>query len=464
MLPPPSSLTPPQTAAELLDRLLRSQLLADSLFGQVFEQSRPYLERRADEYAAALIEKRVLTAWQAHELLAGRVGLYAGTFRLLERLAASSSEVWYAAEQSGPQRLVMLQAIYREVEPSRRTEDGRQPSNVAPFPSNRVLADQKATRAERRPPLVVAPTSLEVGLLRGLPRHPRIGHCVEVQQTPQLQLIAYEFHEAKPLIALRAETSITRPHAAELLRQFISALERLSNPILQSIGPECVWIDPHGQLRLLAGPNPWNSQPPGSEAFPIREALQLAAAGRFAAMVGGLPEVADCSSMRDLATFLELIAKPWKEPYAVKSLPVQRSAVNRLLRRGPTLRRIESLGPEFQVGYTGPLEGETPSNEPPSVNGLPSEHNQVESRVAEAPLLAGGPLPRNPRPITGQHRRVFAFAMACLLLLACSAAAWWFEPWSVRRAGAATEDELPTAKPQTLNPEPSQRDRLPLPQ
>ena len=62
---------PPQTAADLLGGLLRSRIFAESILGQVAEQSSAYLDHPAQEYAQALVQKKVLPPWQAGELLAG---------------------------------------------------------------------------------------------------------------------------------------------------------------------------------------------------------------------------------------------------------------------------------------------------------------------------------------------------------------------------------------------------------
>ena len=109
----PSFLPLPRTAADLLDGLLRSQLFAESIHRQILKQSRPFLKHAADEYAAALVQRKVLTGWQASELLAGRVCFYAGTFRLLEKISFEPQLSLFAAEQPVSQRLVLLEATPR---------------------------------------------------------------------------------------------------------------------------------------------------------------------------------------------------------------------------------------------------------------------------------------------------------------------------------------------------------------
>jgi hypothetical protein len=98
----------PETAAELLDLLLRSRWFADSLFGQLFEQSREYLDRPAQEFAVALVEKRCISPWQAGELLAGRNQFYVRGYRLIDRITEGQVS-YFVAEQIRPARLVILE-------------------------------------------------------------------------------------------------------------------------------------------------------------------------------------------------------------------------------------------------------------------------------------------------------------------------------------------------------------------
>jgi hypothetical protein len=99
--------TRPETAAELLDLLLRSRWFADSLFGQLLDQSALYLDRPAREFAIALVEKRCLSSWQAEELLAGRNQFYLQGYRLIDRISEGQVS-HFVAEQIRPARLVIL--------------------------------------------------------------------------------------------------------------------------------------------------------------------------------------------------------------------------------------------------------------------------------------------------------------------------------------------------------------------
>lgn len=385
-------LTPPKTAAELLVRLLRSQLFAESLFGQVFEQSRPYLDRPADEYAAALVEKRVLTQWQATELLVGRIGLYAGTFRLLERLAQTDHAQLFVAEQAGPQRLVLLQ-----------------------FTRTGGVGDSPAEDS-----------SAEVDPIRDSFRHSHIIRCIVVQQMPQLRLVAYEFVEAKLLSELLADEPIGRPHTAHLLQQFVAALASLRNEIIETISLSSIWIDLQGQLKLLAGSNALVSNSAPIPRSPQREALQLAAVNRFAAALGGLPEIADCRFMIEVEQRLSELAEPWSAPFTSADLLCPRTRMNRHLRRGPALRLIESFGEELQFVVDGP--GEETASSPGLNEGLvPTENEAVHA-----------PIP--PATQGRSRRRTWAVSVVLLIVVAAVIAVQWAEQWGIRPVEATTEE------------------------
>ncbi len=391
---PPDSPNPPQTAADLLVGLLRSQLFAESLFGQVFEQSRPYLDRPAGEYAAALVEKRVLTQWQAAELLAGRVGLYAGTFRLLERLSQTEDAQWFVAEQAGAQRLVLLQ-----------------------ISRSGLVGNAISTHG-----------SVEFSLPHTVPQHPSVAHCLVVQQTPPLRLVAYEFIEAKPLSELLASKRIERPHAAHLVQQFAAALAALHEELIATVGLHDLWINSQGQLKLLAGPKPMACDPAPNPQSPQREALQFAALNRFATALGGLPELARCRSVKEVVQCLAELAEPWATPFAIASLRCPRARMNRHLRRGPALRFIESFGEDLQFDLDG--TGDDVLRTASSAAGVvPTEDD------AESP-------PKLPPQRGRSRRRVWAVTAVLLLIVAVAIATQWMQRVGVRAAEATTEEEV----------------------
>ena len=436
-MPLPTSLPkPPQTAADLLEGLSRSQLFAESLFGQVMEQSAPYLERRADEYAAAIVDKKVLTPWQATELLAGRSGLYAGTFRLFERLAGTASAEVFVAEQPGPQRLVVLEVTRLEGTPA-----------TDPIKSGGAgHIDLDATAKPHARPEAA--------------RHPHMARCLGVQHTPRLRLVAYEFMEAKPLAELLARNPPARKHAANLILQFSEALVVLCDEALAAIGPEAAWVDGHGELKLLAGPHPLASVSQLSQSSTERVALQMGAIQRFAAALGGLPEIENCRAVNEVLQRLVGIAKPWTEPFARESLRCPRVEMNRLLRRGPSLRWIESFGPELQValaklspetGREADLEGgselgsEAVTSESPASG--PAATTAVEGHSLATMAMAPAPAPK--RPKVGSGRRAFAFTVLVWLLASGVVVTQWFQQRGVRRANATTD---PAVSPEPQPP------------
>ena len=391
---PPDSQNPPQSAAELLVGLLRSQLFAESLFGQVFEQSRPYLDRPAGEYAAALVEKRVLTQWQAAELLAGRVGLYAGTFRLLERLGRTADTQLFVAEQAGAQRLVLLQ--------------------ISRFG---LVGDAISTHG-----------SVESSLPHTVSQHPNIAYCVAVQQTPPLRLVAYEFIEAKPLSELLASHSIERPHAAHLVQQFATALGVLHEEAIEAIGLPSLWIDSRGQLKLLVGPKPMACDPAQSLRSPQHEALQFAAVNRFATALGGLPELDRCRSLKEVVHRLTELAEPWATPFAIAFLRCPRVRMNRHLRRGPALRLIESFGEDLQFVLDG-IGDDVLRTASSDAGVVPTEDD------AESP-------PKLPPQRGRSRRRAWAVSAVLLLIVAVTIATQWMQRVGVRAAEATTEEEV----------------------
>ena len=447
---------PPQTAADLLEGLLRSRLFAESLFGQVMVQSAPYLDRRAEEYAAALVEKQVITQWQASELLAGRIGLYAGTYRLLEKLATTESADVFVAEQAGAQRLVLLQVNRVERSPS-WAPDGQEGPNLLDSGDGSVVFRSAKGRsfAERK-------TTLDETSLHRAARHPHIVRCLEVQQTPRLQMLAYEFMEAQTLAELLALRPVERKHTADLVRQFAAALVILSPEAIAAIGLETAWIDSKGQLKLLAGPDPWASIPELSQSTAGRVALQVAAVMRFAAACGGFPEIADCRSLNEILKRLNGIAQPWTRPFASISLLCPRSRMNRLLRRGPALRLIESFEEEQQVVWE--VAGEAAQATVPSGPPLPSGEG-LGGRGDEPEDSSNRSQPAAQLAVPSVNRRGRAWAFSALLwLLGMGLVAFqWFEQSGVRRARAAEEPAEPPSSQRSVTPGPSRTGHHPVP-
>ncbi len=322
----------PQTAADLLDGLLRSQLFAESIYGQIFEQSRLFLNHPAPEYAAALIQRKVLTAWQASELLAGRSNFYSGTFRLLGRLATGSQSSVFIAEQSGAQRLVLLEA-----------------GPLASTTSNHSGAG-----------LTTPPTEKPFGQASN--HHPHLARCLQVQTTATQQLVAYEFIEAMWLKDVIAQQSPKRTQVAHLILQLAQKLSALSREALKSPDLLKVLISSNGQLKWLAGPRTLVNDWPENEAITAqRVTAQMLAIRKFTKFVGGQEGIGRCQNLQEVVTLLELIAEPWTDAFPPESIRSSRAVLNRMLRKGPSLKQIESLHSNQQLALTTPASITTPA-------------------------------------------------------------------------------------------------------
>ncbi len=105
---PQPSIDPPRTPAEFQERLLAARLLADSLQNQLRERSASLLEMPVHDYAAFLVHQKVVTRWQADELLKGRTGFFVEGYKLLVPHFQTTHEALFVAEQVAPQKLVLL--------------------------------------------------------------------------------------------------------------------------------------------------------------------------------------------------------------------------------------------------------------------------------------------------------------------------------------------------------------------
>ena len=381
---PPAIFRPPENAAELLDGLLSSQLYAESIFGTILEQSSPHLDVPAAEFATSLVQMKILTRWQAGELLAGRLGMYAGTYRLLERLVAGPGMSLFVAEQVGRQRLVLLQV-------------GRISDSAPATPPVRRIPGQSTCNG--------------------------FAQRIETQATPHLRITAYDFQEAVPLASILAGPPLENTQRADLLQQFAGSVGRLSAIDLESLGPESALMDHEGVLRLLAEPVLPAGHSSRNEPLTAREKSQIAAIRRFATCLGGVPEIDDCHTISEIGDRLFDLAEPWSDVFATRSRPCSRSRMNRHLRKGPSQSVIEKNAPQLQVALTD-RQGETPPLETPIVR----PHSQQN------------PAQQKPRR-TGSDRVLIAAFMG--FSVAGLAVIQWFQRWGVGRADAAVEPQEP---------------------
>ncbi len=119
------------TAAELLERLQRSNLLqADALAqvrcaaieaglakdANVSQGSSPSGEDNdlAEQLAEALVQGGWITHWQAEQLLAGRQAFFFGKYKLLRRIGSGGMGSVYQAEEARLRRVVALKVLHPE--------------------------------------------------------------------------------------------------------------------------------------------------------------------------------------------------------------------------------------------------------------------------------------------------------------------------------------------------------------
>ena len=407
----------PQTAADLLEGLLRSQLFAESIFGQIFEQSKPYLTYPAAEYAAALVRRRVLTTWQTGELLAGRTSFYWGPYRLLGKLVTGSESSLFVAEQPGAQRLVLLEAI---------------PLNQhLGWPIHRASshsADCRSTSADSR--------------------HPHVARCVQVRTTASHHLVAYEFIEAAWLPDVVSKQPPTKSHIAHLVLQLANTLAALRRETIEKFDPRRAMINVEGQLKWLPGPQAPFGNPTGEGSTESgRVKSQMLAILKFAHWLGGLPGITRCRNLGEVRHLLGPIAKAWRESYRVESIPGTRAVLHRMLRKGPSLKQIENLHAHRQYAFSS-----APALSPTS------ETTNSRSRVIE-PGVASTTATRQSQPFTqqakartgtlpqtrGRSRQLLLTAVIGAVASGLMAMQWMWQ-WSVPEAKAQTETKTDSAK------------------
>ncbi len=402
---------PPQTAAELLEGLLRSHLFAESIFGQIFEQSVPYLARRADEFAEALIQKYVLTRWQAAELLAGRVGFYAGTFRLLERLSTDGPASLFVAEQPSPQRLVFLEVI------------------PCDHSASDFLASQTASVRPDTP-------------------SPHVARCLQVQQTRDFQLVAYEFNETRVLSELLRTNSLAPQHQADLIRQFDKVVDRLSDEALDHLGPHRTLVDRHGQLTILTRPIALAAPSLPPLTVPTRTSRQQAARQQFASSLGGMSEIAACGTTAEEMARPLLGAQPWTETGSREWVPGTRRTLNRYLRKGPSLSTIEALGGLQQLfyffqpdahnllGMSEPVPVETTWEESVDDTKWEPDNREIPTTVPQFKSL---------RRQSRKHSEML-FMILIGIIATGIMSTQWVKLWGIRRAAATSQSPTEPAE------------------
>src|SRR6516225_3585557 len=99
-----------------LDLLERSQLLSAPQIADVrrdVEQSSRSLS--PPELAQRLVDRRLLTAWQARQLLAGETLFFLGKYKLLDELGHGGMGAVFKAEQAGIGRIVAVKVMAQKL-------------------------------------------------------------------------------------------------------------------------------------------------------------------------------------------------------------------------------------------------------------------------------------------------------------------------------------------------------------
>lgn len=117
-----------------LDTLAKSRLLSPAQFNVIRDQLASRDEIKPASLAKWLVDRKLLTRWQAEELLAGRKDFFLQKYKLLEKVGSGANGTVYKAEQTGMGRIVALKVMPDEL--------AKKPEHVARFRQETRLAAQ----------------------------------------------------------------------------------------------------------------------------------------------------------------------------------------------------------------------------------------------------------------------------------------------------------------------------------
>lgn len=214
----------------LLFSLLQSSLILQEDWEALPTALRDELARERDRsrMIKALVERNLLTAYQAERALAGAMhGLLLGNYRVTERLGAGGMGVVFKAEHTIMRRAVAIKVLVL-------------PPNQETTLLSRFLAEMRAVSRLQHPNIVGA---IDAGKKVGVLPNDPVLHYFVMEYVPGQDLDSY----------LKVHGPLAPAKACDLIYQVAAALAEAhkQNLIHRDIKPSNVLVTPDGQVKLL---------------------------------------------------------------------------------------------------------------------------------------------------------------------------------------------------------------------
>ncbi|MFM7843982.1 MAG: protein kinase domain-containing protein, partial [Planctomycetota bacterium] len=217
VLPPPAAM-PVTTTPELLDALQKTGLLADDALERAAQVVAAETEVR--QAARQLIQEKILTHWQARQILAGVTNLRLGKYRLLDELGRNLLGRIYLAEHHQLARRAAVTLLSRQL--------SERPGAVRKF-----LDRAQAAAALNNPHLI---------------------QTLDVAQEANRFYVVFEFAEGRDLAErLREDGPPDVLVAIDWLQQAADGVAYLHERHIAhgNLRPELLLVDDHAVVRLL---------------------------------------------------------------------------------------------------------------------------------------------------------------------------------------------------------------------